>query len=215
MSAESGFWNTIWSARTSSACARWKRGASGCPSSSTEPRRRRDDARGACGRASSCRCPTRRRGRASPPARSPPRRRRARGCRVRAGGRSCRDRRTGASGGAARSTAGSATSAASSAAGRCACSWKWQRLACPSPTSYGGGASSRQIVLGEHAAVGEDAARGQLAEVRQEARNRVEPTVVLADAAARDAAQEADGVRVTRVVEHRRRRGLPPTSLPA
>ena len=41
------------------------------------------------------------------------------------------------------------------------------------------------------------------AEARQEARDRVEPAVVLADAAARDAAQEADRVRVARILEHR------------
>ena len=56
--------------------------------------------------------------------------------------------------------------------------------------------------LSERAAVGEDAPRPLLAEVRQKARNRVEPAVVLADAPARDAADEPDGVRMTRVAQH-------------
>ena len=45
-------------------------------------------------------------------------------------------------------------------------------------------------------------------EARQEARDRVEPAVVLADAAARDAAQQADRVRVARVLEDRLDRAL-------
>ena len=40
------------------------------------------------------------------------------------------------------------------------------------------------------------------AEAREEAGDRVEPAVILAHAAARDAAQQADRVRVTRVLEH-------------
>ena len=55
----------------------------------------------------------------------------------------------------------------------------------------------------ERAAVDEDASGELGAELRQEAGDRVEPAVVLADAAARDAAEQADGVRVPRVLEDR------------
>ena len=57
-------------------------------------------------------------------------------------------------------------------------------------------------VLGERAAVGEHARRQVRADRRQVARDRVEAAAVLAHAAARDAAQEADGVRMPRVVQH-------------
>ena len=63
-------------------------------------------------------------------------------------------------------------------------------------------------LLGERAAVGEHAARRLGAEHRQEARDRVEASVVLAHAASRDGAHEADGVRVARVVEHQLHRPL-------
>ena len=63
-------------------------------------------------------------------------------------------------------------------------------------------------VVGERAAVGEDAARDLGAEARQEAGDRVEAALVLADAAARNAAQEADRVRVPRILEHRPDRPL-------
>ena len=63
-------------------------------------------------------------------------------------------------------------------------------------------------VLGERAAVDEHAAGQVLAERRQEARDRVEPAAVLAHAAARDAAEQPDRVRVARVVEDRLDRPL-------
>ena len=62
--------------------------------------------------------------------------------------------------------------------------------------------------LGEQAAPGEDAARQLLADVRHEARDRVEPAVILPDTAARDAAHQPDGVRVPRVLQHRLRVAL-------
>ena len=63
-------------------------------------------------------------------------------------------------------------------------------------------------VLGHGAAVDVDAG-GQLgAERRREPRDRVEPLAVLAHAAAWDAAQQPDGVRVPRVVEDRVDRAL-------
>ena len=62
--------------------------------------------------------------------------------------------------------------------------------------------------LGEQAAPGEDAAGQILADVRHEARDRVEPAVILPDAAARDAAHQPDGVRVPRVLQHRLRVAL-------
>ena len=55
----------------------------------------------------------------------------------------------------------------------------------------------------ERAAVDEHAPGELDAELRQEAGDRVEPAVVLADAAARDAAEQTDGVGVPRVLEHR------------
>ncbi len=58
-------------------------------------------------------------------------------------------------------------------------------------------------LVGQRAAVGEDAAGKLSAEGRQEAGNRVEPAVVLADASTRDAAQQADRVRMARVLEDR------------
>ena len=60
-------------------------------------------------------------------------------------------------------------------------------------------------LVGERAAAGEHAAGQLLPHVRHEAGNRVEPAVILADAAARHAAQQADRVRMARVGEHRRR----------
>src|SRR5256714_13019408 len=58
-------------------------------------------------------------------------------------------------------------------------------------------------LLREPATGGEDTADGRLLrKVRKEAGNRVEPPVVLAHAAARDAAQQPDRVRMARVVQH-------------
>ena len=57
--------------------------------------------------------------------------------------------------------------------------------------------------VGERTAVGEDATRDLCAELGQEAGDRVEPPVILAYASARNAAQQADRVRVARVAEHR------------
>ena len=57
-------------------------------------------------------------------------------------------------------------------------------------------------VLGERAAVGEHAARQIGADRRQVAGDRVQAAVILAHAAARDAAQQADGVGVPRIVQH-------------
>ena len=55
---------------------------------------------------------------------------------------------------------------------------------------------------------------GSPAETREEARDRVEPAVILADAAARDAPKESDRVRVTRILEDVST-GPSSTSLPA
>ena len=58
-------------------------------------------------------------------------------------------------------------------------------------------------VVGERAAVGEDAARGSWRPAAgRKPGDRVEAAVVLAPAAARDAAQEADRVRMARLLEH-------------
>ena len=54
----------------------------------------------------------------------------------------------------------------------------------------------------EGAAVGEHAPRELGAEAGEEAGNRVEPPMILPDAASRDAAKEADRVRVARIAEH-------------
>ena len=57
-------------------------------------------------------------------------------------------------------------------------------------------------VLGDRAARGEDAPGERVPGRRQEAGDRVQPPVVLALTAARDAAQQPDRVRVARLVEH-------------
>jgi hypothetical protein len=68
--------------------------------------------------------------------------------------------------------------------------------------SKAGGASLvRAAVVGEPAARGEDAAGERLTGRRQEARDRVQPPVVLALAAPGDAAQQPDGVGVAGLVE--------------
>ena len=78
LSAESGFWKTIWSARTSARRAlRERRRERRGRRARRSPRSARR-CRAACARTSSCRSPTRPRARASRRARSPPRRRRAR-----------------------------------------------------------------------------------------------------------------------------------------
>ena len=59
----------------------------------------------------------------------------------------------------------------------------------------------RADLLGEAAAVDEHAGRQVGPELRQEARDGVQPLLVLADAAARQAAQQADRVGMARVVE--------------
>ncbi len=63
-------------------------------------------------------------------------------------------------------------------------------------------------VVGERTAVGEDAAGKVGARRRQEAGNGVEPAVVLPLPAPRNAAEQADRVRVARVVEQRPRRAF-------
>ena len=63
-------------------------------------------------------------------------------------------------------------------------------------------------LVGERAAIGEDAAGELRSERWEEARNRVQPAVVLANASTRDAAQQADGVRMARVLEDRLDRAL-------
>ena len=84
------------------------------------------------------------------------------------------------------------------------------------PTAMSGGSSVPAALVRERAAVGEDAARAARApRLRQEARDRVEPAVVLAHAAARDAAQEADRVRVARILRAPSRHGPSSTSRPA
>jgi hypothetical protein len=63
-------------------------------------------------------------------------------------------------------------------------------------------------LVGEGATISEDAS-GQIgSEAGQEPGNRVEPTVVLADAATGNAAEQPDRVRMTRVLEHRLDRPL-------
>jgi hypothetical protein len=57
-------------------------------------------------------------------------------------------------------------------------------------------------VLGQGTTFGEDTPDQLGPEARQEAGDRVEPTLVLAGAGAGDATQQADGVGVARVVEH-------------
>ena len=85
LSAESGFWKTIWSARTSSSVrfAERRRERAARPARRCRSWARR--CRAACARTSSCRSRTRRRGRASRRARSRSRRRRARARSCRAG----------------------------------------------------------------------------------------------------------------------------------
>ena len=104
---------------------------------------------------------------------------------------------------AARSTRGRSRSAASARGSAGARSWYQQRLSWPRSTIEERRLLLVAAVVGERAAVGEHAARELDAERRQEAGDRVEPAVVLAHASARDAAQEADRVRVARVAEHR------------
>ena len=65
----------------------------------------------------------------------------------------------------------------------------------------------RRLVLGadlldERATVGEHAAGRRLADVRQEAGDRVQSAVILAHAATRDTAEQSDRVRVARVLQH-------------
>ena len=208
--AESGFWKTICSARTSSGRAsRARRQRPAVELDRRPPSARRS--RAARGRASSCRCRTRRRGRASPPARAAPTRRRAPGVVP-----SCvnvlpslSSRRSGVS-------AARRASAGSTAPSR-------RRAAAPAHARGSGSGSvparrarmSRRLLraadlLGERAAVRRRRTPAELgAERRQEAGDRVQPAAVLAQAAARDAAQQADGVRVPRVVRGSARRGPP------
>ena len=63
-------------------------------------------------------------------------------------------------------------------------------------------------VVGERAAIGEDAAGKVGARRRREAGNGVEAAVVLPLPASRNAAEQSDGVRVARVVEQRPRRAF-------
>ena len=145
--------------------------------------------RAACGRVSSSRCPTRRRGRASRRARSPPSRRRARGRRVprwwktfaevvepHERRRCVVDRRVAGSRGL------------HSRGSSCALSWYQQRLTWPTPTASSDGSSvwQRSSARAQRSA---NTQPGEIrSETRQEARNRVEAAVVLPNAAARNAA---------------------------
>ncbi len=78
----------------------------------------------------------------------------------------------------------------------------------PAPALVTGGDGEERRLLRvtalvrERAAIGEDTPWELDTERGQEARDRVEATVVLAHASARDAAQEADRVGVARVLEH-------------
>ena len=58
-------------------------------------------------------------------------------------------------------------------------------------------------VVGERAAVGEDTPGELGPDAWKESRDRVQPTVILPHATARDTAEQADRVRVTRVLEDR------------
>ena len=84
----------------------------------------------------------------------------------------------------------------------CACSQKWQRLWRPFARSWNGGSSFEQISCASPQRSTNTQAGRSCAELRQEAGDRVQPLLVLAHAAARQAAQQADRVGVPRVVEH-------------
>ncbi len=58
-------------------------------------------------------------------------------------------------------------------------------------------------LVGERAAIGEHAADEVSTECREEARDGVQPAVILPDPAAGDAAKEPDRVRVARILQHR------------
>ena len=83
----------------------------------------------------------------------------------------------------------------------CARSWKWQRLARPWPSGKRSGSCSRQTSLASPQR-GSKTQPGRLGtEPGEEARDRVQRGLVLPQAAARDAAEKADGVGVPRVAE--------------
>ena len=92
-------------------------------------------------------------------------------------------------------------SAAIARGSSCARSWKKQRLTWPRPTCTSSGLSVWQTSL----ASAQRSANTQPGQIRadrgQVARDRVQSAVILAHAAARDAAQQADGVRMPRIVQ--------------
>ena len=80
-------------------------------------------------------------------------------------------------------------------------SWNWQRLWWPSAERWSSGFSRAQRSSASPQRCDEDAAGQHRADRRQEAGDRVELAAVLAEPAARDAAEQADGVGVPRVLE--------------
>ena len=214
LSAESGFWKTIWSACTcfrSRLARSWPR-AAGRRARSSSPGRALS-AREARGPASSCRfrlanqaeCLTRLDGRglmSTTAATCCP------SCRKVLF--TCSSRTAGplpASGAVfdcaapARSGVARAIAAASS--------WKWQRLEWPPPSAWK--AAARPCGRCPRASVQRSAKThpGVGARAGQVARDRVEAVAILAQAAARDAPQQPDRVRVARVVEDRPASGPP------
>ena len=84
----------------------------------------------------------------------------------------------------------------------------WQRVQRPSPTSTTGGSTVRHRSVGQRAAIDEHAGRQVRADLRQVAGDRRQRPLRLADAVARQRPQQAERVRVLRVLEDRRRVAL-------
>ena len=197
LSAESGFWKTICSAATSDATS-GRRASAGMlrPSISTVPERRLDDSeqRAREGRLAASRL-------ADEPERlARPEHRRDAGERLDVAAvlverlREVVDRQQ-----RRRAAVDGPAVAGDRAVSRgscCARSWKWQRLVCSRPTDDGRAASRSRQMSWASAQRWTKTHAGQVgADRRQEAGDRVELAAVLAQPAARDAAQQADGVR--------------------
>ena len=84
----------------------------------------------------------------------------------------------------------------------------WQRVQRPSPTSTTGGSTVRHRSVGQRAAVDEDARRQVRPDLGQVAGDRRQRSLRLADAVARQRAQQAERVRVLRALEDGRRVAL-------
>ena len=197
LSAESGFWKTIWIERLSSVgrFGRQRRQRRGRRARARR-RRRAPRCRGSSWPASTCPSPTRRRARAS-------RRRTGRGPTLTSAGTSwplwwnvfdtlvsdSAMRRRGRSP-ARRSPAARPARRAGRRGG--------SGVQRPAPTSTTGGDDGPAQVGGERAAVDEHAGRQVRADLRQVARDRRQRPLRLADAVARQRAQQAERVRVLR-----------------